>query len=107
MDESKMEIVQTESGVAINEELCERIVTLERQAEEIEAQQKEIKQKLREAMEKFGVKKIDNSWLAITYVAEHDTEKFDSKTFKAENPDIYDSYVKITKTSPSVRIKLK
>lgn len=102
-----MELTVKNDTAVISKEVCEQIVALEKQAKEIKAKQDEMKAKLQEAMEKYNVKKIENDMFVVSYVAEHDAERFDSKTFKTENPDIYDSYVKITKTSPSVRIKLK
>ena len=100
-------IVKADSGVAVAPEIIKQITLLEKQAKEIKDKQKEMQKVLCEAMEQYGVKKIDNESFVLTYVAEHDTERFDSKAFKEENPDVYDMYVKITKTSPSVRIKLK
>lgn len=100
-------IVKTDSGVVVTQEAVKMIAELEEQAKAIKDKQKEMQKVLCEAMEQYGVKKIDNDSFILTYVAEHDTERFDSKAFKEENPDIYDAYVKITKTSPSVRIKLK
>lgn len=102
-----MELTVKNDTAVISKEVCEQIVALEKQAKEIKDKQKEMQTALCEAMGRYGVKKIDNDIFTLTYVAEHDTERFDSKAFKEENPDIYDMYVKITKTSPSVRIKLK
>ena len=63
-------IERTGSDVTVSEEVCERIISLEKQAKEIKKQQ-------------------------------------DSKTFKDENPDVYDMYVKISKVKPSIRITVK
>lgn len=100
-------IERTGSDVTFSEEVCERIISLEKQAKEIKKQQESMKNEILEAMQKYGVLKIENEMLKIAYISEHDAEKFDSKTFKEENPDIYDSYVKLSKVKPSIRITVK
>lgn len=100
-------IERTGSDVTFSEEVCEKIISLEKQAKEIKKQQDSMKNDILDAMQKYGVLKIDNEFLKIALVPEHDAEKFDSKTFKEENPDIYDSYVKLSKVKPSIRITVK
>lgn len=95
------------SDVALSEEVCEKIVCLEKQAKEIKKQQDSMKKEILDAMQKYGVLKLDNEFLKIAFIPEHDAEKFDSKAFKSENPDIYDSYVKLSKVKPSIRITVK
>lgn len=100
-------IEKTGSDVTFSEEVCEKIINLEKQAKEIKKQQDNMKNEILDAMQKYGILKIDNEFLKIAFIPEHDTEKFDSKTFKEENPDIYDSYVKLSKVKPSIRITVK
>lgn len=100
-------IERTGSDITISEEICEKIVSLEKQAKEIKKQQDNMKAEILDAMQKYGVLKIDNEFLKIAFVPEHDAERFDSKTFKDENPDVYDMYVKISKVKPSIRITVK
>lgn len=95
------------ADVAFSEEVCERIISLEKQAKEIKKQQDIMKNEILDAMQKNGVIKIDNEFLKIAFVPEHDAEKFDSKKFKEENPDVYDLYAKISKVKPSIRITVK
>ena len=95
------------ADVTFSEEVCERIISLEKQAKEIKTQQDSMKNEILEAMQKNGVIKIDNEFLKIAFIPEHDAEKFDSKKFKEENPDIYDLYAKISKVKPSIRITVK
>lgn len=87
--------------------LTQYIADLEQSAKLIEAKQKEIKAKLLAEMEKHGILKLDTDALTITYVASTTRETFDAKSFRADNPDLYDEYVKIGTVSPSVRLKLK
>lgn len=100
-------IERKDSDVALSEEVCDKIVSLEKQAKEIKKQQDSMKAEILDAMQKYGVLKLDNEFLKIAFIPEHDAERFDSKTFKEENPDVYDSYVKISKVKPSIRITVK
>lgn len=76
-----------------------------------EAELKKAKEKvlaiLQEEMEKKNIKKYEDDTLTITYFEPTTRETFDSKAFKEENPDIYDTYVKISDVKASVRVKLK
>lgn len=95
------------SDITVSEEVCERIIRLEKQAKEIKKQQDSMKNEILDAMQKYGVLKFENEFLKISFIPEHDAEKFDSKTFKEENPDVYDMYAKISKVKPSIRITIK
>lgn len=100
-------IERKDSDVALSEEVCERIINLEKQAKEIKKQQDSMKAEILDDMQKYGILKLDNEFLKIALVPEHDAERFDSKTFKDENPDVYDMYVKISKVKPSIHITVK
>lgn len=97
----------TGSDVTFSKEVCEKIISLEKQAKEIKKQQDSMKKEILDAMQKYDVLKLDNEFLKITLIPEHDTERFDTKTFKEENPDIYDLYAKISKVKPYIRITVK
>ena len=81
-------IERTGSDVTFSEEVCEKIISLEKQAKEIKKQQDSMKKEILDSMQKYGVLKIDNEFLKIAFIPEHDTEKFNIKTFKEENPDV-------------------
>lgn len=100
-------IERKDSDVALSEEVCEKIVSLEKQAKEIKKQQDNMKAEILDAMQKNGIIKIDNEFLNIAFIPEHATERFDSKKFREENPDVYDLYAKISKVKPSIRITVK
>lgn len=95
------------TDIIVPEEVCEKIISLEKQAKEIKRQQDSMKAEILDAMQKYGVVKLDNEFLKIALVPEHDAERFDSKKFKEENPDVYDLYAKISKVKPSIRITVK
>lgn len=100
-------IERTGSDVTFSKEVCERIISLEKQAKEIKKQQDSMKKEILDAMKKHGILKIDNEFLSIAFIPEHATERFDSKKFKEENPDVYDLYAKILKVKQSIRITVK
>lgn len=59
------------------------------QAKQLKEQEKEIKEHLKQAMEEHDVKKIDNEFVTITYIAESETVKVDWKEVQIEEPDFY------------------
>lgn len=80
--------------------LSDEVVRLENALttyKQIEAEAKEVKTKLKEAMEKHGIKKwTTNNGVKITLVADgaDSTKKvFDEKCFKAEQPETYEKYL--------------
>ena len=83
------------------------LAEFERQVKEIEAKQKDLKNRILAEMEANGILSIENDELSITYVAPYPKESFDSKAFRKDNPDLYDEYVKISRVSASVRMKVK
>lgn len=95
------------TDIIVPEEVCEKIISLEKQAKEIKKQQDSMKKDILDAMQKYGVVKLDNEFLKIVFIPEHDAERFDSNTFKEENPDVYDLYVKFSTVKPSIRITVK
>ena len=100
-------IERTGSDVTFSEEVCEKIISLEKQAKEIKKQQDSMKKETIVAWLSFGVISRVIEFLKIAFIPEHDTEKFNIKTFKEENPDVYDLYAKISKVKPSIRITVK
>ena len=101
-------LVQMADGVAVLlPSASAMLAQLEREAKAIEDRQKELKKRIMAEMEKHGIIKIDTDDLTITYVAQTTREQFDGKKFRADNPDLYDEYVKIGAVSASVRIKVK
>ena len=84
-----------------------KIAEFESKVKEIKAKEDELKAEILKEMEEKGILKIDNDEMTISYIAATGRETFDSKKFKAENPEQYDKYVKIATVKPSVRIKVK
>jgi len=102
------ELIKVDNGtVLLNEDVAKKIAEFELQMEYYKAQQGELKAAILAEMEAKNIIKVDNDILTISYVAPYDKETFDSKKLRAELPDIYDEYVKISPVKSSIRIKVK
>lgn len=91
----------------LNPEISARIAEVERMVKVLKQEEDALKNAILAAMEANGIVKIDTPEVMINYIAETDRETFDTKTFKEENPDIYDAYCKMTPVKASLRIKVK
>ena len=91
----------------LDEVTSKKLAEFERKLKKLKQAEEDIKAKLCEEMGAKFIKKIDNDYLSITYVEPTYKETFDSKTFRAEHPDLYDEYIKMSDVKASVRVKLK
>lgn len=104
------ELIKRENGtITLAQDVSIKIVEFERQLEAIKKQEEELKKTILSAMEENGIIKLEDeiNGLSITYVAGYDKESFDSKKLRAENPEVYDNYIKFTPVKSSIRIKVK
>ena len=86
----------------------EQVILVQKsEIEAIEKQQGNLKAFLLEQMEKSGVKKWETENIIVTYVAPSTRATIDSKRLKEEQPEVYNSYAKVTETKQSLRIKIK
>lgn len=83
------------------------IADLTLQKKQIEDQEKAMREKLREAMEKYGVKFFETPEIKFTYVAPTTRTSIDSTKLKKDLPDVAAKYSKISKVSASVKITVK
>ncbi len=103
-----MELIKVEQNVPVlDAEISYQIAEFERQAKFIEEQEKRLKSAILTEMESKGIIKIETDSILISYVAPTDREKFDSKKFKSDQPELYDEYVSMTPVKASIRIKVK
>ena len=103
------ELIKVENGNSIlDPRISNRIAEFERQIKFIEEQEKALKEAIKDEMEAKGILKVEDktSGMSITYIAPTMREAFDSKKFKADKPDLYDEYVKLSPVKSSIRIKL-
>lgn len=78
-------------------------------AEAKEAQDKadELKDRLKEEMENAGVRSIDNESFKILFIPATTQERFDTKKFQSENPELSAKYTKTTNVKSQIRVTLK
>ena len=106
--ESADALISIEDNVAVlMPSASAMLADFEREAKAIEEKQKALKKRILTEMEKHGIIKIETDDVTITYIAPTTRETFDSKAFKASNPDLYDEYIKIGSVAPSIKIKVK
>lgn len=74
---------------------------------QIEVREKELKDKLKQAMEQYGVKKFESDILGITYVAESTSSRLDGAMVKRLHPDVAAECTKTFKTSSYIKITAK
>ena len=102
------EIVKLENGeYGLVKYAVDTIITIENEIKRLKECQDNYKATLLEKMEEHNIAKIDIPELTITRKASSQRETFDSKSFKAANPDLYDEYVTFTDVKGSITIKLK
>lgn len=103
------DLIKIENGVSILDlETSNKIAEFERAMKAIKEQEENLKEAIKAEMEARGILKLEDTTngMTISYVAPTYRETFDSKKFKAENPDMYDEYVKFSPVKSSIRIKL-
>ena len=102
------EIVKLENGeYGLVKDAVDTIINIEKEMKKLKECQDNYKATLLEKMEEYDIAKIDIPELTITRKAASQRETFDSKSFKAANPDLYDEYVTFTDVKGSITIKLK
>ncbi len=74
---------------------------------EAEAKLEEAKTALRAAMTQHDVKKFDFGTFTATLSADRKTDRFNTKKFKEDNPDLYNKYLTQSVTRGSLTLKLK
>lgn len=88
-------------------ETIKKITSLMALKKQLDEQEKQLKQKLVEAMEIYGVKSFENELIKMTYVAPTTRSTIDSARLKKDHPAIAAQYTKTSNVSASVRVSLK
>lgn len=103
-----MELIKIEQGInLLDKNVSDKIAEFERKIKEIKTQEDELKKNILIEMEEKGLLKLETDSLIISYVAPTERETFDSKSFREDNQDLYDEYVKFSPVKSSIRIKVK
>lgn len=91
----------------LDSEIASQLAEYERKVKLIEEEEKRLKSAILKAMEEHNIIKIDTEEILINYIPDGDREKFESKKFKEEHPDLYDEYISLIPVKSSIRIRLK
>ena len=103
------DIIKIENGTSLlNADVSNKIAEFERQIKLLKEAEDALKEVIKAEMEARGILKVEDAinGMSITYIAPSHRETFDSKKFKADNPNLYDEYVKLSPVKSSIRIKL-
>jgi regulator of replication initiation timing len=102
------DLITITNGIAVlDSDIASRIADFERKLKDIKEAEDKLKQGVLEEMQEKGILKIETEEMTISYKASYDRESFDSKKFREEYSDLYDSYVRMTSVKPSITIKVK
>lgn len=86
--------------------IVDELMMVKQQLDELTAREKELKKQVLEAMQGVGEDTWSNDLIQISRKAAYERESIDTKTLKADHPDLYEQYKKITKVSESLTYKL-
>lgn len=101
-------LVKVRNGkITISEQFMTEWVAFQKEAKEMEEKTKEIKEALKNAMEKYNVSKYENESIKVTYKSASTRITVDSKKLKDDLPGIYEEYSKIVNVSSYVNIDIK
>ena len=102
------ELIKIESGTAIlDAEAVRKIAEFEDAMKKLKQAEDKLKKEILSEMEEKNILKIENDTMTISYIGATGMETFNSKKFRADNPDLYDAYVTISPVKSSIRIKVK
>lgn len=103
-----MSLIQYNAGVPVlSLDAIEQFTYFEKQKKLLDAMEKDYKERLKAEMESQEIVKLETDNVTVTYIAASDRETLDTKALKAECPDVYDSYVKLSPVKSSIRVKVK
>lgn len=102
------ELVKIENNeIVIDNDFIEKYRNFKKLQLEMELMEKDLKAKLKDAMEMLGKDKVILNGFSAKIKAGYTTQRFDSARFKKECPDIYDEYVKESSVSSSITLDVE
>lgn len=102
------ELIKVENCIAsLDADTGFKLAEMERVIKTLTEQRDSLKERILQEMEAKNVRKIETDDVIITYKDSYDRESFQSKQFRSEHADLYDSYIKMTPVKASVSIKVK
>ena len=87
--------------------ITQSIANIAKQKEKLDAEDKKMREELQKAMESYGVDSFENEHVKITHIGATTKTSVDSKKLKAELPDIYQKYSKVSNVGGYVKITVK
>lgn len=99
------ELILFSKNGSLDHKAVEQLITLESEAKRFDKALKDIKSTLKDYMEKNNVKKIETENGAVTFIPASEDVRFSQKDFKADFPDLYDEYSKLSSKASSIRIR--
>lgn len=106
MDDNKVVLFEQQS-LALMQQLSE----LKRKKDEIEAADAEVRKKLQQAMDQYGIVSFKNEYVTISNIPASETTTVDLKKLQEKEPECYqgliEDYPKVTKKAGYVRILVK
>ena len=102
------ELVRIENNdIVIDSDFIEKYRNFKKLQLEMDLAEKDLKVKLKDAMEMLGKDKVILDGFSAKIKAGYTTSRFDSARFKKECPDIYDEYLKESSVSSSITIDVE
>lgn len=102
------ELVKVEDGkIIVSNQFTKEWAEFQKQALEMDLKAKEIKEALKNAMEKYNVTSYEDDFIKAVYRKPSTRTTIDSKKLKEDMPDIYEEYSKTSNVSSSVSIEVK
>lgn len=92
---------------AQTQEILPKINHLLKLSKELEDQVTSLKEELKLAMEQNGIDSIDNEFFKVIFIPSGKQNRFDSKLFQKENPELHKKYSKETEVKSQIRVTLK
>lgn len=93
--------------LTVPKEIIAAIKNNEHIKREVKAFDEEFKKRLKEAMEYYGIDKIESDELTVSYVGEYTSTRVDTTKLKKEYPKAYYGCQTESEVSASVRVRLK
>lgn len=98
---NELELGKIEQAISI------AIADLQNKQRQLQDKNEEIKEQIKNAMEENEIKKYENDYISITYVAPTTRTTIDSKLLKEKYENVYKECSKISDVKSSIRIKVK
>lgn len=91
----------------VEKQISLAVADLQKKQQELVSKNEELKEQIKKAMEDKDIKKFENDYIAITYVAPTIRTTVDSAKLKEQFVDVYNQCLKTSDVKSSVRIKVK